>query len=114
MMTKQQQTDRFIEGCFNRVNLKYIERGYTLYEDIFPVGEDCEGYPMWGFLWESDSYIVDEFIKSNIEKINEVGFLIYETEEGDLLIGIDGAGYDFYEQHWIPLFDLYLQDRPTE
>lgn len=30
---------------------------------------------------------------------------IYGIEiKGDLYLGIDGAGYDFYESHWIPLY----------
>ena len=32
------------------------------------------------------------------------GFRIYESEDYGYIFGIDGAGYDFYEAHWIPLY----------
>ena len=33
------------------------------------------------------------------------GFRIYESEEFGYFFGIDGAGYNFYDSHWIPLYD---------
>ena len=44
-----------------------------------------------------------EWILSHKKKVSELGFRIFEIEEG-FLLGIDGAGYDFYEAHWIPLY----------
>ena len=34
----------------------------------------------------------------------DCGFRIYEQEDYGYIFGIDGAGYDFYEAHWIPLY----------
>ena len=34
----------------------------------------------------------------------DCGFRIYESEEFGYFFGIDGAGYSFYEEHWIPLY----------
>ena len=64
------------------------------------------GYPMWGTLWLAGTSWMERFILENLNKIAERGFRIYETEEGDILLGIDGAGYDFYEMHWNPLYEL--------
>ena len=36
--------------------------------------------------------------------MSECGFRIFESEEFGYFFGIDGAGYDFYEQHWLPLY----------
>lgn len=66
---------------------------------------DYDGVPMWGYLWELDSMDLD-WVRENLSKVAECGFKIYEIEKFDLLlIGIDGAGYDFYEEHWIPLYE---------
>lgn len=67
--------------------------------------EEYDGWlPMWGWLWTVDS-CTEQWIRSNLEKMADLGFRIYEDEEGDIYIGIDGAGYDFYENHWMPLYD---------
>ena len=36
--------------------------------------------------------------------MSNCGFRIYESEEFGYFFGIDGAGYDFYESHWEPLY----------
>lgn len=61
------------------------------------------GLPMWGWLWNPES-IDEEWILDNKEKVAECGFRIYESDEVGVLLGIDGAGYDFYDSHWIPLY----------
>lgn len=60
--------------------------------------------PMWGWLWTVDSF-TEKWIYNNLEKMADLGFRIYEDEDAEIFIGIDGAGYDFYEEHWIPLYD---------
>ena len=34
----------------------------------------------------------------------DCGFRIYQSEDYGYVFGIDGAGYNFYEAHWIPLY----------
>ena len=42
------------------------------------------------------------------------GFRIYEIDEG-IIFGIDGAGYSFYDEDWIPLYKARgLQWHETE
>lgn len=36
--------------------------------------------------------------------MSEYGFRIFESGEFGYWFGIDGAGYDFYKSHWIPLY----------
>ena len=46
------------------------------------------------------------------EKINDMGFsILYDANNDDepIALGIDGAGYDFYEAHWKPLCDLFQE-----
>jgi hypothetical protein len=37
------------------------------------------------------------------EEVGDTGISAFEID-GELVLGINGAGYDFYEHHWIPLY----------
>ncbi len=68
--------------------------------------EEDSGLPMWGTMWAfanslDDSWLEDE---DNLRKMAECGFRIYESEDYEYIFGIDGAGYNFYDEHWIPLY----------
>lgn len=65
-----------------------------------------EFLPMWGTLWgfsdPTDIWWLEE--NGGIAIMSKLGFRIYYHEEWGYFFGIDGAGYDFYEAHWIPLY----------
>ena len=68
--------------------------------------ENDSWLPMWGWLWMFGERIDEDWARENLEEVAECGFRIFEdADSGDIYIGIDGAGYDFYEQHWIPLYN---------
>lgn len=62
--------------------------------------------PMWGWLWQfkdsADDWWVEE--GEGIRCLSECGFRVYQSKEFGYFFGIDGAGYDFYSSHWIPLY----------
>lgn len=62
--------------------------------------------PMWGWMWQFGNSCDDWWLenKDGIKIMSECGFRIYEHDEWGYFFGIDGAGYDFYEAHWIPLY----------
>ena len=62
--------------------------------------------PMWGTMWSFGDSCVDWWLSdgNGIRIMSQCGFRIYEHEEFGYFFGIDGAGYDFYEAHWIPLY----------
>ena len=62
--------------------------------------------PMWGTLWAFDESIDNWWLEEDggLQKMADCGFRIYEQEDYGYIFGIDGAGYDFYEAHWIPLY----------
>jgi len=71
---------------------------------------------MWGTLFEAKDTMLAEKILANDEKIiNGLGFTIIDMSRSDkvdayqtgVFLGINGAGYDFYEQHWVPLYRLF-------
>lgn len=66
-----------------------------------------DGYlPMWGWMWSLSDSVDKEWMEEHggIKKMSECGFRIYEHREWGYFFGIDGVGYDFYEQHWIPAY----------
>jgi len=63
-------------------------------------------FPMWGWMWTFGECIDTEWAKEHLYEMAECGFRIYESEELDLFFGIDGAGYDFLSEHFIPLYKV--------
>lgn len=63
--------------------------------------------PMWGTMWQFGDSCDDCWLEEmdGIRIMSECGFRIYESEEFGYFFGIDGAGYSFYEAHWIPLYE---------
>jgi hypothetical protein len=63
--------------------------------------------PMWGTLWafsdNCDNYWLEDL--GGLQAMANCGFRIYEQEDYTYIFGIDGAGYDFYEAHWLPLYE---------
>lgn len=77
-----------------------------LLEDFDVEREDF--LPMWGTLWAfhdeiDNDWLRNEFETDGLKLMSECGFRIYEQEDYGFIFGIDGAGYDFYEAHWLPL-----------
>ncbi len=94
----------------------YLEPGFYLVEmddgaevecgeDDFEPKEFID-VPMWGTMWSfSDS--ADEYWLTDmngLQRLAECGFTVYESEKFGYFFGIDGAGYSFFEEHWIPLY----------
>jgi len=84
----------------------FSEDGEWLITDLDDVYVQYDSWlPAWGYLWMFDNLLDKEWAKENLELVAKCGFRIFEDQEtGDIYIGIDGAGYDFYESHWIPLY----------
>jgi hypothetical protein len=41
---------------------------------------------------------------SGAQEVGSTGISAFEIDE-EVVLGINGAGYDFYEHHWIPLYE---------
>ena len=68
--------------------------------------ERYDSLPMWGTMWQFGDSCDDYWLSDmdGIEQMSRCGFRIYEHDEWGFFFGIDGAGYDFYDAHWIPLY----------
>lgn len=75
--------------------------------------------PMWGTMWTFGESIDDGWLDygDGLQAMADCGFRIYESDDFGYIFGIDGAGYDFYEAHWVPLYrarGLRWHDDATE
>ncbi|MCC6898770.1 MAG: hypothetical protein IT377_07330 [Polyangiaceae bacterium] len=83
--------------------------------DVFEACENC-GYDLawemrepsvfpcgWSTLFAppSSGWFID-----HADEIAKLGFFVFESEDYGALLGIDAAGFDFYEAYWIPLYKL--------
>lgn len=100
---------------FNAISRGMIEQLMIDHPDEWEevtVFEDDEPYyvlPMWGTMWSFDSIFDEEWLeeKDGIEVMSKLGFRIYHHEEFGYWFGIDAAGFDFYEEYWIPLYKAH-------
>lgn len=77
------------------------------YEEFTNEGEYL---PMWGTAFFVNDIGLYNFIDENRESVCDMGFVIMICDNNDdIYLGIDGAGYDFYENHWIPLYKAYME-----
>jgi hypothetical protein len=62
--------------------------------------------PMSGDMWAFSSGFDKDWLATNdgLQKMAECGFRIYEQEDYEYIFGIDGAGYSFMSEHFIPLY----------
>jgi len=70
--------------------------------------EPADLLPMWGTMWAftdpTDVEWLNGYLGNHMQEMADCGFRIYEQEDYGYIFGINGAGYDFYEAHWVPLY----------
>lgn len=80
-------------------------------KQLFLSGDDfCFEYdsclPCWGTMWNfgdsADDYWLSDM--GGLEKMSEIGLRVFEHDEWGYFFGIDGAGFDFFEAFWLPLY----------
>ena len=58
--------------------------------------------PMWSTMWTFGESLDEDWARENIQVMQDCGFRVYENEDFGIIFGIDGAGYNFYENHSVP------------
>ena len=77
------------------------------WEEVTVFDEDDEPdsvLPMWGWMWSFGDSCDEEWLEDNIGTMSKLGFRIYCHDEFGYWFGIDGAGYSFMDEHFIPLY----------
>lgn len=67
-------------------------------------------FPIWGTMWAFDDeidndWLEGEFGQNGLQLMANCGFRIFESEDYGYVFGIDGAGFDFFSERWLPLYD---------
>ena len=62
--------------------------------------------PCWGTMWSFGDSLDENWVENGggLLALSECGFRVFYHEDFGYFFGIDGAGYDFYAEHWIPLY----------
>ncbi|WP_197441260.1 hypothetical protein [Thalassoglobus neptunius] len=82
------------------------------------IDEDLLWTPMWGTVFMPTNSVdirnIEELLApisddpsvapSGWDKVGDTGIIVIQCDD-ELILGIDGAGYDFYTDHWIKLYD---------
>ncbi len=69
--------------------------------------ENVPKIPARGYIFTPKEEIDRKWLKACAEIIADwCGVIVYYTEEIGYYVGINGAGYDFYDALWIPLYTL--------
>jgi hypothetical protein len=77
------------------------------YEDILDHFNEREHYPMWNTLFEAKTGLLNEKLYAMVDELYEIGIGVIASKDSlNTMLFIAGAGYDFYEAHWIPLYQL--------
>lgn len=74
------------------------------YEDYRYGDFESNNYPMWHVVFKCDRFYIDSDY-CDVDKLYKLGIGVIDSEYGYYLF-ISGAGYSFYDAHWIPLFKM--------
>jgi len=76
------------------------------YEDeIRDAWMESEHYPMWSTLFEAKEGFLSEWIDNHVDELYGIGIgVMMGGDYFNSMLFIAGAGYNFYEAHWIPLY----------
>lgn len=83
---------------------------YASKKTIFAAKDDFEReddtfWPMWNTMWTfRDGADIWWMENGGIEALSRCGFRVYESEAFGFYFGIDGAGYSFIHEHFVPLY----------
>jgi hypothetical protein len=106
-MTLQEACARWM-GDFSPIPTSLIVRAFTnAPEELDLLSSELPEYA-WpcahGWMFHPEHLTDEEWIIENIEAVEACGFLIYDSDETGILLGVDGGGYSFLEEHWLPLY----------
>lgn len=91
---------------FNAIPTEAVALIFEHSRTKYPLDQDAYDYPAsWGVMWTFEDPLDEDWARQNIDTIRQCGFLVYDNELLGIVLGIDGGGYDFYESHWIPLYE---------
>lgn len=116
--TKEECTRCWLTEDWSKVHLDTIQNDEYWFEHWYFRAEADEwedederfdycDAPMWSTWFQPDDMCDMQWLDEHQEEVMELGFTCIYDRDGDLWgLGIDGAGFDFYEAFWVPLYEL--------
>lgn len=111
IVSYDEKADEYVIKLDSGEEVKVDESGFEVERDSY--------LPMWGSLWtfgdSADDYWLEEL--EGLRAMAECGLRIYEQDDYGYLFGVDGCGYSFLHEHFIPLYrarGLKWHDPETE
>ena len=75
--------------------------------EIFENFQESEHYPVWNTLFEAKDRFLSEKLDEMVDELYEIGIGVISPKNSlNTMLFITGAGYDFYQAHWIPMYQL--------
>lgn len=109
----REEVENRFDRDFSYVHLHLLEKAYPhgelmehiIYPDNYDFEKEEEAlYPWWNTLFEANSQFMSELLIEKVNELNEIGIHLMQVEETNAMMFIMGAGYNFYDAHWIPLY----------
>jgi hypothetical protein len=108
-MTQHEAAERLVNG-FSAIPTEWVK-----------IVAAQTGAEFYGIMWSTMFLVNDPVDKRRIhtllhtvedeedelygcQEVGETGISAFAID-GELVLGINGAGYDFYEHHWLPLYE---------
>lgn len=117
--TKREAAGAWIKQDWNTIQSHYLNKDlFSCYkavdeeedESLAEAGAYVEiGEPMWSYWFQPKDPVDLWKLQEMQSEVAGLGFvLIIENETQEVWgLGIDSAGFNFYESYWIPLYDLF-------
>lgn len=76
-------------------------------DEVIQEFDESEHYPMWSTLFEAKDNFLSRKVAESVDELYELGIGVIEHPDFNSMLFIGGAGYDFYEAHWIPMYIMF-------
>lgn len=114
---KEDEVNIWVDGKTVHGYITDIENGVYTVESNDETKYECEikdikeviyddKLPIYGIMFSFKDSLNDEWLDDNIQVMSECGFRIFKHSEHGYFFGIDGAGYNFDDEHWLPLYKI--------
>ena len=102
----------WVKTNFDCIPTILIEKAYKdSYEEIEILAspynnQETPIIPYWGYVYLPSTIYHDKILENPNVISEKALFIVYYTEDIGVYLGINGGGYDFYERHWLPLYEI--------
>lgn len=93
--------------CFPTSMLERLHKCGERFVEVTATGKKYSfDFPMWDCMWQFGEQLDKDWLETQggLATMLRLGFSVYWSPEWGYFFGIEGGGYDFYTEHWIPLY----------